>query len=111
MMQVRNRASFLGNGLDKPWDYCTLSLSENSEFMALTRLVSTLEHTSDRIEKKVQHIQWDISCMSLLFNMMAMDSFNLSADQVQEHQQNFSKRAVQETKSEDSGESGDKQQS
>ena len=37
----------------------TLSLSENPEVMALTGRVSTLEHTSDRIEKKVRDIQGD----------------------------------------------------
>ena len=42
--------------------------------------------------------------------MMAMNSLNLSADQVRERQQYFSDKALQQTEAEESAQGGDKQQ-
>ena len=71
------------------------SLTEHPEFMALTGRVTTLEKTSDRIEKKVHTIQGDLGGMSGLLQMMAASTLNLTPEEVRRRQSQFQHEAMQ----------------
>ena len=72
----------------------SIPLSENPEFAALSGRVTALEHTSDRIEKKVHTIQGDLGGMSGLLQLMAANTLGLAPEEIQRRQHAFQQEAL-----------------